>query len=534
MSTVNNNLDKIQLLTRFSSRPLTSYEEDKNYFVPFEEETKKIILAIETYENAIIIGDRGSGKTSLLNHISYKLADDPKIIIIQLSSLSLSQFDQITLLHRIIRELRERTRSLRSKSAKVLDGIFTAMGTTPDRIDREKVLEEENDPYVLLRRLNVVMAELRKNQIKVCFSLDDTDKIDSKLVWQTFRSMRDEIWKLKISIIMTLLPSQVSEVTRPPLDHFFHYWIKISSFEISSIKKLIEKRMQAINLKVPIDDDALTEILNRADGNPRNILEILKKLFETGSTNKITRNEINNLGLIFTNKLPSIEKDVSNYLLQHPYTSASSQDFVKQIGVSRSRLAQILNKLKKEGLIGSKQDGRMTSYYITQRGLEMREPREEPPINDAPIVQIVNHMVEPPDLPDSQKTKYHPNLRNDSQVPVSNIRIYYKTMDRIVDLQDIIRDREEIRKRVILHQGSILPGGSARVDAVDLDRVKKEISVIFWLEYDFGVNQTNEIIFDVRFKDFQNTDVKTYVHSLIVKIQKEYDDMKSGIGGAPI
>lgn len=534
MSTVNSNPERIRLLSIFSSRPIQSYEEDKNYFVSFREEAEKILLAIETYENAIIIGDRGSGKTSLLNHMMYKLMDDPKLICVELSALSLSQFDQITLLRRIIKELREKSEKFRSKSEKILEGIFSTMDSVQERKERQRRFEEEDDPHVLLKILNVIMNNLRKSQIKICFLLDDTDKIDSKLVWQTFRNIRDEIWKLKISIILTVLPSQVSEITRPPLDHFFHYWIKISPFNFSSVKELIEQRTQSISSKIRIDDDALKEILKRADGNPRNVLEILKKIFETESTNKITRKEIDNLGLVFANAMPDIEKAICNYLIRHPYTSASSGDFATQIGVSRSRLAQILNKLKREGLIGSKQDGRMTTYYITESGLEVRDQKDEEKITEGPIVQIVNFGAEPPEFPNSQKTKYHPNLRNDGHESVSNIRIYYKIMDRIVDLNDIIREQEEIKKRAILYEGSILPGDSARVNAIDLDRTDKEISVVLWLEYDYGVNQTNEIIFNIHFRNFEKTDVKTYVHSLIVKIQKEQERMRSGIGGAPI
>lgn len=158
----------------------------------------------------------------------------------------------------------------------------------------------------------------------------------------------------------------------------------------------------------------------------------------------------------------------------------------------------------------------------------------EKKLTDGPIVQIVNTGVEPPDPTNKNHTKYHPNLRNDGTTSVSNIRIHYKIMDRVVDLSDIMREKDDIRKRVILYEGSILPSGSARINPIDLERTEKEVSIIFWLEYDFGINESTEIIFDIRLKDFQTTGVVPYVHSNIVKAEKDLRDIQSGIRGAKI
>ena len=121
---------------------------------------------------------------------------------------------------------------------------------------------------------------------------------------------------------------------------------------------------------------------------------------------------------------------------------------------------------------------------------------------DWPILQIVNRGVEPPSSADVNSAKYHPNLRNDGDVAVSNVRIYYKAMNRVVTLGDIVRQEREIRSNVIVYEGSILPAGSARVDPMDLPRTKDEASTVFWIEYDFGANESTEIVFDLRFKNF--------------------------------
>ena len=111
-STVNTDSDKIRLLRLFSSRPLLTYEEDKNLFVPFDKEIQQLIQAVETFENALIIGERGGGKTTLLNHIIYKYADNESTILLKINALNLDNFNSQELLVSIIRELQEKSRKI--------------------------------------------------------------------------------------------------------------------------------------------------------------------------------------------------------------------------------------------------------------------------------------------------------------------------------------------------------------------------------------------------------------------------------------
>lgn len=160
---------------------------------------------------------------------------------------------------------------------------------------------------------------------------------------------------------------------------------------------------------------------------------------------------------------------------------------------------------------------------LNKKGVQ--QPQEENKIQqrkltDGPILQIVNFGVEPPSSPQAKTTNYHPNLRNDGNVPVSDVRIYYKTMDRVVNLKEIIDMENPIKSQSIVYEGSVLPSQSARVDAVVLPRTDNESSSIFWLEYDFGENGCTEIIFDVRFKDYSRTRTITYLHSDIERAKR--------------
>ncbi|MEK7175309.1 MAG: ATP-binding protein, partial [Patescibacteria group bacterium] len=216
----------------------------------------------------MIIGEQGSGKSSLLNHILYKLNDDENTLLIKLSALNLENFNQQNFLKHVVEILREESKQYRSKSGKLLDGFLRTMTdkSIQDELE-ERRAKEYSDISKLQTRFITMVEHLKKNQIKICIIVDDIDKIDSNLVWLTFRNIRDQIWKLKISIILTALSNQVSEITKSQLDHFFSHWIKISPFNFKSTRELVQRRLDYAHSDIKVTDDAVEETLRRTGGN---------------------------------------------------------------------------------------------------------------------------------------------------------------------------------------------------------------------------------------------------------------------------
>lgn len=380
-----NNTVKIALLRTFTSRPLLSLEDDKRYFTDFEDETQKILLTINTNENALIIGDRGSGKTSLFNHIIYHLKKNNETVPIRMNALRMEKFDQTSFLSDLLFELVDvmnKYESHTDKFKKTLvkmaeSGLLGLPGTNIPNTTGSKLnydFSRKDDVDTLLNRLSTLVNSLRKQGITLCILLDDSDKIGSDVIWSTFRGIRDSLWELRISIIMTVLPNQVSEITKPPLDHFFQYWIKLKPFDKIKTKEFLKKRLTDSGILVEVEDDAVDRIVEKTKGNPRSLAEIFKYIFENNPSLKIiTKEQVENFGIPYSPSFSDIERAVFNYLIHKPYTSASSEDFVKNIGVSRSRIAQILNELKDKQLIASKKEGKKVQYFITSKGVLKRQ-----------------------------------------------------------------------------------------------------------------------------------------------------------------
>ncbi len=191
-------------------------------------------------------------------------------------------------------------------------------------------------------------------------------------------------------------------------------------------------------------------------------------------------------------------------------------DYVGEDKVKHGRPVKIFYA-HSEGFGSAKPDLSHKGVQQALQGIISKERR----LTNGPVVQIVNFGVEPPSPADADTTRYHPILRNDGNIPMNNVRIYYKVMDRVVGLNDIVRIENEIKKQAILYEGSILPAQSARVDSVELRKMAEETSAIFWLVYDFGDNESTEIVFDVRFKSYKHTRHITYLYSEIARTKKD-------------
>ena len=380
----------VELLRIFSPRPLQSMGDDESFFVNVDE-IQKIHLAIETNENALIIGERGSGKTSLLNHLKYEYTNsekDKQIIPVQLNLLRIENFNQTTFLETLINNIFDSAIKFRTKGEKIRSILekLGPSGNVDENIRSFPITIEGNISYgrkevdyeSLVERLERLVHALQNRNIQIFIIIDDGDKIHSELIWNVFRGLRDTLWDLKVSLVLSILPDQVSEITKPPLDQFFSYWIKMKPYGQMKTHDLISKRVKFAKQKIELSDDALARIVQDTKGNPRSIISMMKRIFESKrKTNEITEKIVEELGTPYQLELNNIESSVINYLVHNPHVSASSEDFSESLGVTRSRLAQILYELKQKGLITSEKDGRRMKYYITNKGIYKRAKMDE-------------------------------------------------------------------------------------------------------------------------------------------------------------
>ena len=143
-------------------------------------------------------------------------------------------------------------------------------------------------------------------------------------------------------------------------------------------KELLDKRNRYAHTKIKLNDDALKQIVTQTQGNPRTILSMMKNIIESGKyKNPIITDDIDGLALPYSLELSKIERAIINYLSEHPNVSASDENFIIEIGLTRNRIVQILHKLQKQGVVGSKKEGKKVFYFITKKGILDKIKSEE-------------------------------------------------------------------------------------------------------------------------------------------------------------
>jgi DNA-binding MarR family transcriptional regulator/energy-coupling factor transporter ATP-binding protein EcfA2 len=379
----------IEALSVFSPRPLQSLVDVDRFFVEFEE-LEKLRVAITTHENALVIGERGSGKSSLFNHLYFHFLQEdlPKPMVpVRFSVLMFREFNQTNFLKGLINNIFDAAIKYRTGGEKIKN-VVTKLLFSPEEMAKLKgspfvidakysknEVREKDDPEYLSETLVSLVETLHKRNVQLFIILDDTDKQSPEAVWGVFRGMRDMLWGLRMSFILSSLPEQVSEITKPPLDQFFPYWIKMRPFDEKMTKELISRRLKYLDLDVSINDDALEYMVSRTRGNPRSIITMMKNVFESYKpTNVVTLDHVRNLGLPYSFDLTDTERAVISFLANNPGTSASSREFVESIQVTRSRLAQILNELKEKNLVEAQKDGKKVKYSVTGKILTKQGP----------------------------------------------------------------------------------------------------------------------------------------------------------------
>ena len=265
----------IDLLRVFSPRPLLSMVDDESFFVSVDE-IQKIHRAIKTNENALIIGERGSGKTSLLNHLNYQYTEskkDKQNMPVQLNLLRIESFNQTTFLETLIDNIFDSAMKFRTAGEKfrraleksgVIYNLNENMRSFPITLKGNIMYGRKNASYeTLVERLERLVHSLRDRNIQIFVMIDDGDKINSELIWGVFRKLRDTLWDLRVTLVMSVLPEQVAEITKPPLDQFFQYQIKVKHYDQMKALELITKRAKFAKQKIEFEKDALARLVCR-------------------------------------------------------------------------------------------------------------------------------------------------------------------------------------------------------------------------------------------------------------------------------
>ena len=308
-----------------SGRPLFATAADADLYVPLPDIEQRLQRSIQRGLNTLILGERGSGKTTLVQQLLLRHRDadqEPPAVYID-GSVARTVIDLIEL-------LREGVGAPAHLGETVVQNLQIAMSpTTPDVRDSRKLLAR----LQTLRELEPAIVIL-------------DGLTDAEVVHDFFGRLRDELWQLPFTWLVTADSSLRSGFLTPPADAFFETTITLGEWTV-------EQQIDLLRRRLGDDFSRGSQLLSIEGGNPRRLLAAAREAIvderpiEDVLRAAVTRQQraaaIGRSASMMLAKLENLDRPVA----------ASDDELLQRLGVTRERATQVLRQLDDAGLLES-------------------------------------------------------------------------------------------------------------------------------------------------------------------------------------
>ena len=268
--------------------------------------------------NTLILGERGSGKTSLLRHVLFELREEEfPAIGVDAGSVE-GPLDLIRLIAGSIGRIPIESPRIDPLSAAGLDETAT-------------VLNE-------LRKLRPD-SDLREPRTAVFIDLP----AGARTLHQLFGRFRDELWQLPYTWIVAA-PNQLRvDLLTPPADAFFEDVLELSPLSRYQQEELVARRLDPGKEKP-------WQLPTGGEKNPRRLLELVRESLRTGvAPEQRLRTQVRR-----ETEVAALGRGASMLyaeLKDFGPASASDEELLKRLGWSRQRAARVLGELEHAGFV---------------------------------------------------------------------------------------------------------------------------------------------------------------------------------------
>ena len=310
----------------YGNRPLYATDADARLFV-WTAAGLRLQEAVERGQHTLLIGEPGSGKTSLLHRVERDLRKRrPEAPVCY---VSLAHTDDVgEAIGSIVRSAYERT---------LVDEL-------PEQLIAAAV--DRGDPFAptqLIRWLGRVRGPARML----------VDDVRGKVGQGLFGRLRDELWQLNLTWAVAVTPDEAAGLLTPPADAFFERRVALADLEPDERETLLEKR----NEYGP-DTLSATQILRLArdgPGNPRQLIGLARDVAESAAEY--------DPGELFAGV--ERRRELARTIGGRPAAmlvaeleglgpiSASDPRLLDRLGWTRPRASEVLGQLEEHGIVSS-------------------------------------------------------------------------------------------------------------------------------------------------------------------------------------
>ena len=318
-------------------RPLTASDADHHLFANRSSELQRVRRGLDLGLNAYVHGPPGSGRTSFLRQVEH---GRPKARYVRLHGFE-TLADRLDGIERAVTG----SNSLERHRPDPFSAAFRAWSTTEVKVAA--------DPLRHLRKAAGPGGAEPRHVVLV-------DDLDRKDCHELFGRLRDGLWELPIQWVVAGSASSLD----PPADTFFDAVVELLPFDHEGLQELVRRRAAS---GTP-DEGSL--LLSRAEPviesvapcTPRRALSVLRDLYLSDDLAEATR-DLANLRLARASLKPTANK-LLDALIHHGPTYAGDAELLAEVGVTRSRVVQLLAELEADGFVIAQRVGRRKLFAV--------------------------------------------------------------------------------------------------------------------------------------------------------------------------
>ncbi len=306
-------------------RPLYDNKADADLFVT-PPAWNAVVLGSERDLNVVLVGPRGSGKTSLLHQIQYAMRDGESEGPVFVDGTAAR--DVVDLATRIRNALSGEPSTL----AENTEGAVAAV-TTPD----EPIAGASRNLAALLRSIGQADPAL--------ILLDCSGAAEA--VFDLFGRMRDVLWQQDHRWIVAIDENDRSTVMKPPADAFFDIVAQIGPWPTTELATLLGRRYPTAE---DIDKELVMHAAANARGSPREALRAMSHgILDEGDPETFLAER----GVLLdrASRLGRTAGMLMAELLDRGQASPSEPELQDSLGLTRARLTQLFHMLQENDLV---------------------------------------------------------------------------------------------------------------------------------------------------------------------------------------
>lgn len=309
-----------------SGRPLLDNPADYGLFVGRADALQRIERSLRSGLNCLVVGDPGSGKTSLVRALMFRVhqgGGDLRVLYVRAAAM------------RTAAGVLEAVLAAASRHALQSPGAAGGDAAATDLLSRLITAIVDGAPVPTVIVVDDVMADAGM---------------------ELFGALRDELWQVDARWLVTASTVQAAGLLRPPADVFFETRVRLEPLTGPEVDQALRRRLD--DPRSPAADALIAAATQAGPLTPRRLLEVARELaVETtvGGTGFTTVQGLRERTSALT-AMSRPARMLAQELESLGWASASDQRLLDQLGWTRPRVVQVIGELEKGGLVQMREE----------------------------------------------------------------------------------------------------------------------------------------------------------------------------------